>query len=63
MVGNGPVSHSVLITSYLLTLSCVRVKANISLDAFNSTVSFGEDVTEEDFMRKVVAVSAMTAAG
>jgi len=63
MLGNGLVSHSVLITSYLLTLSCIRVKANISLNAFNGTVSFGEDVTEEDFMRKVAAVSAMMAAG
>jgi hypothetical protein len=63
MVGNGPVSHSVLITSHLLTLSCVRAKANISLDAFDSTVSFGEDVTKEDFMRKVAAVSATMAAG
>jgi hypothetical protein len=50
-------------TSHLLTLSYFRVKANISLDAFEGTVSFGEDMTKEDFMHKVAAVSATTTAG
>jgi len=63
MVGNGPVSHSLHITSHLLTLSWVRAKANISLDTFEGTVSFSEDVTEEDFMHKVAAVSVTMAAG